>query len=188
MKKIDFVLPAKIRSFAKALPAFFIFAFSLSTAAAVPVPGMLEIYRPQNSANINDIPCLVRITDANGNDASDCVNGMTLSYYNELNQKHWNHPYWNGGFTGGSVIHLNIKKGIYKISVYTPKKYQGKFDNLTEGDWESNEFLYDTEAPALHVIFVSPVVNDNGFFTGRWHIDYKAPKFFKYTKGWQEEN
>lgn len=81
-------------------------------------------------------------------------------------------------------MHLLLKKGRYKISFCTPKEKifaQGLSQKLFEKDWSSNIFLYDTENPAK-VIFVSPTANENGFYNGSWHIDHKAPEFFKFTK------
>ena len=81
-------------------------------------------------------------------------------------------------------MHLLLKKGSYKISFYTPKEKisaQGLSKELLKKDWNSNTFLYDTENPAK-VIFVSPTANENGFYDGGWHIDHKAPKFFRFTK------
>ena len=78
-------------------------------------------------------------------------------------------------------MYLLLQPGKYKISVYTPKdqQYLAKIENKNE--WTSNVFEYDTENPAK-VLFVSPTANDNGFYNGGWHIDFKAPKYFKFTK------
>ena len=75
-----------------------------------------------------------------------------------------------------------MKRGTYKISVYTPVKDQAEYALLTGQEWTSNEFIYKTGSPALNVIFVCPLANDNGFYSGGWHIDYRAPKFYIYTK------
>ena len=48
----------------------------------------------------------------------------------------------------------------------------------------SNTFYYDTNNPTK-VIFVMPTADENGFYDGGWYIDYKAPKFFKFTKAKQ---
>ena len=81
-------------------------------------------------------------------------------------------------------MHLTLKPGKYKILFYTPVDKQNGFSYSEEGtrpfEWKSNVFDYDTENPAK-VIFVSPVVNENGFYNGGWHIDGKSPKFFKNT-------
>ena len=79
------------------------------------------------------------------------------------------------------AIHLNLKPGKYNFSVYTPKEEQFYSTIPNKNQWESNIFSYSTENP-LKVIFVYPEANENGFYTGRWKIDYKAPKFWKFTK------
>lgn len=138
----------------------------------------LEIYRPENFGDMNDIPCYLRITDMDGNDATDCIKGISHSWYYDVRLLH---RYYEGCLTGGSVVHLSMKEGTYKIYVYTPKDKQSEYDDLT-GDWKSNEFIYKVGSPALNVIFISPTADDNGFYNGGWHVDYKAPKYFKYTK------
>ena len=143
----------------------------------------LEIYRPENFGEMNDVPCMIRVTDMEGNDASASIKSISYSWYYEINNgKMWLHRYWNGCFAGGTVVHLVMKEGTYKISVYTPVKNQAEYSSLTKKEWASNEFVYKTGEPALNVLFVSPVANDNGFYSGAWHIDYKAPKFYIYTK------
>ena len=74
------------------------------------------------------------------------------------------------------AMHLKLKKGRYKISLYTPTDQQYNF-TYPEADtkafqWESNVFEYNTENPTK-VIFVTPTRNDNGFYNGGWIIDYK---------------
>ena len=88
--------------------------------------------------------------------------------------------------SGGMAMHLLIQKGKYKIIVYTPKDHASFFPTTNKDDWISNVFEYDTENPTK-VIFVSPTVNDNGFYNGGWHIGYKAPQFWKVTKGTETE-
>ena len=82
-------------------------------------------------------------------------------------------------------MHLNLRPGKYRFSVYTPIDKQAWFDctkNIAgKKVWESNVFEYDTENPAK-VIFVTPVMDDNGFFKGEWWIDPKAPRFFKWSE------
>ena len=75
----------------------------------------------------------------------------------------------------GMAMHLNIAPGKYRFSVYTPKKDTFWVKTENTGDWTSNTFEYDTSNP-LKVIFVWPTVNENGFYSGGWHIDYKAPE------------
>lgn len=139
-------------------------------------PWELIIYRPENSSQINEIRCWLKLEDEAGNDVTYTAATATYEWMSRPNvvnqfQKTW----W---LSGGMAIHLNLKKGKYKISVYTPvdKMWPYKADK----PWTSNVFEYDTENPAK-VIFVMPVKNDNGFYTGEWHIDYKAPLFFKFT-------
>ena len=85
---------------------------------------------------------------------------------------------------GGMAAHLNLQKGKYNITVYTPKDQAGYFTSQNpcsnDGDWSSNTFYYDTENPTK-VIFVVPTADDNGFYNGGWYIDYKAPKYYRMT-------
>lgn len=150
----------------------------------------LEIYRPENFGSLNDIPCLLSVQDLDGHDASESIIHLSYSWYYELRDLDWRgepkvlHTYFDGCFTGGAVLHLLLKPGTYRISVYTPRDYQV---NWPEGSaapktqWQSNTFIYKT-GTQLKVIFVSPVANQNGFFNGNWHISHRAPKFYKYTK------
>ncbi len=143
----------------------------------------LEIYRPENYGHMNDIPCLLEITDMDGNDASDKIISLNMSWYYDMQTKpHWTHNYYKGCFRGGSVLHLEMMEGTYLISVRTPVEMQDGMILENDGEWTSNSFEYKTGSPALKVIFVSPTANQNGFYTGGWHVDYRAPKFFKYTK------
>ena len=47
---------------------------------------------------------------------------------------------------------------------------------------QSTTFEYNSTENPAKVIFVSPTANENGFYDGGWHIDHKAPKFFRFTK------
>ncbi len=154
------------------LPAI-ILAFCLASAYS------LEIYRPENFGDMNEIPCIMHVYDMDGNDASDCITGISFSWYYDIRLLH---RYYDGCFTGGSVIHLSMKEGRYRISFSTPMEMQGEYADLTGKSWTSNDFIYNTKSPALKVIFVSPTGDDNSFYTGGWYVDYRAPKFFKYTK------
>ena len=81
-------------------------------------------------------------------------------------------------------MHLNLKPGVYKISVYTPQEthqYVTELSSVKDGMWDSNRFEYNSENP-VNVIFVSPTANENGFYNGGWFIDYKSPSFYKFTK------
>lgn len=147
-------------------------------------PWELIIYRPQNNKDLNYVRCWIKLIDAeNGEDVTytkvkasyewasipDRVNYYQKSYY----------------LDGGMAAHLNLQKGKYNITVYTPKDKTEYFTSQNpcsnEGDWLSNTFFYDTENPTK-VIFVIPTADDNGFYNGGWYIDYKAPKYFKFTR------
>lgn len=182
---------------------FVALVFSWLLCAFLPLQA-LEIYRPENFGALNTIPCLIRVTDQAGNDASDRISHLSYNWYYEIPLPNWSRQpeslnrYFNGCFTGGVVVHLLMQPGIYEISVYTPVDKQqdykiaqvhtsGSAATETESteaaprEWTSNTFTYNT-AHKPNVIFISPVANENGFFCGSWHIDYKAPRFFKYTK------
>ncbi len=75
---------------------------------------------------------------------------------------------------GGMAMHLNLRPGKYRITVYTPKEKTNLFECENEGDWLSNEFIYNTENPT-NVIFVTPTMNENCFYNGAWQINWKAP-------------
>jgi len=139
----------------------------------------LIIYRPQNTQNLNDIRCYFKAEDENGNDVThtkikatyewvsipDVINNYKTKYY----------------LQGGMAMHLTIQSGKYKFSVMTPKDEQYPYPSRNREDWTSNTFEYDTSNPAK-VLFVYPESNDNGFYTGKWIIDYKAPDYYKFTK------
>ena len=159
----------------------------------------LLIYRPENSGTMNNIRCWLKLEDENGNDVTYSKCKATYNYENNVVKDkkaetmqfgsifHRSAPrqvfeYQKTYFLeGGLVMYLLLQPGKYKISVYTPKdqQYLAKIENKNE--WTSNVFEYDTENPAK-VLFVSPTANDNGFYNGGWHIDFKAPKYFKFTK------
>ena len=169
-----------------------------SNLAAQPVPGSyydfidatkdlpaghdktsLIIYRPDNVGVLNDIRCFLRLEDEEGNDVTYTTTTVTASYEWMSNPdiiRNYKHTYF---LSGGMAMHLKLKKGHYKISLYTPVDQQNNFI-YAEADakpfqWESNVFEYNTENPTK-VIFVSPTRNDNGFYNGGWIIDYRAPK------------
>ena len=79
------------------------------------------------------------------------------------------------------AVHLNLKKGKYRFSVYTSKTELKYFSGIVKEEWTSNIFDYDTENPAK-VIFIIPQADDNGFYSGKWIIGYKSPEWFKFTK------
>ena len=136
----------------------------------------LIIYRPDNEGVLNDIRCFLRIEDENGNDITYDKKHITATYEWMSTPdiiRNYKHTYF---LSGGMAMHLKLKKGRYKISLYTPVNQQNNF-TYSEADakpfqWESNVFEYNTENPAK-VIFVTPTRNDNGFYNGGWIIDYK---------------
>lgn len=150
-------------------------------------PWELIIYRPENNGDLNYVRCWIKLEDAHtGEDVTytnakatyewisipDVVNNYRQTYY----------------LDSGMAAHLNLKSGQYNITVYTPKDKASFFTSQNpcsnEGDWTSNTFYYDTNNPTK-VIFVMPTADENGFYDGGWYIDYKAPKFFKFTKAKQ---
>ena len=174
MKKIIFLLLA--------LLATHIFADSGMTQIKHN-PWELIIYRPENKTDFNYIRCYVKITDENGNDVSKTKVKATYEWASIPNvvNRYKNLLYLDGGM----AMHLNLTPGKYHFSVYTPIDKQAGFECTKsiagKFQWESNTFEYDTENPAK-VIFVTPVMDDNGFFNGSWWIDHKAPRFFKWSE------
>ena len=149
-------------------------------------PWELIIYRPENKGAMNDVRCWLLILDEDGNDVTYSCAKATYEWVSIPGKANYYRKKWY--LSGGMAIHLNIKKGKYKIKVYTPKdqqngvKISARSDGqMEEGNWVSNEFNYDTENP-LKVLFVSPTANQNGFYDGGWFIDYWAPEFYKWTK------
>ena len=173
----------------------FLLFFLFSALAAQPVPGSyydfidatkdlpaghdktsLIIYRPDNIGVLNDIRCFLRIENEAGKDVTYDKKTITATYEwvsipdraNNYKKKYY--------LSGGMARHLKLKKGRYKISLYTPVDQQNNFV-YAEADtkpfqWESNIFEYNTENPT-RVIFVTPTRNDNGFYNGGWIIDYR---------------
>ena len=136
----------------------------------------LIIYRPDNTGVLNDIRCFLRIQDEEGNDITYDTSRLTATYEWLSTAdiiRNYKHTYF---LSGGMAMHLKLKKGRYKISLYTPVDQQNNF-TYAEADvkpfqWESNIFEYNTENPTK-VIFVTPTRNDNGFYNGGWIIDYR---------------
>ena len=178
-------------------PPFIITLLSLLISASVfsqPVPGSyydfidatkdmpaghdktsLIIYRPDNVGVLNDIRCFLRLEDENGNDVTYTACTATYEWMStpDIIRK-YKHTYF---LSGGMAMHLKLKKGRYKISLYTPTDQQNNF-TYAEADakpfqWESNVFEYNTENPTK-VIFVTPTRNDNGFYNGGWSIDFRS--------------
>ncbi len=170
--------------------------FTFSLLSAQPVPGSyydfldatkdlpaghdktsLIIYRPDNIGVLNDIRCFLRLEDEQGNDVTYTAATATYEWVSIPDRiNNYKKKYY---LSGGMAMHLKLKKGRYKISLYTPVDQQNNF-TYAEADvkpfqWESNVFEYNTENPTK-VIFVSPTRNDNGFYNGGWVIDYRAGK------------
>ena len=136
----------------------------------------LIIYRPDNIGVLNDIRCFLRIEDEKGKDITYDKKYITATYEwvsipdraNNYKKKYY--------LSGGMAMHLKLKKGRYKISLFTPVDQQNNFIypqvDTKPFQWESNVFEYNTENPTK-VIFVTPTRNDNGFYNGGWVIDYK---------------
>ena len=170
--------------------------FTFSLLSAQPVPGSyydfldatkdlpaghdktsLIIYRPDNIGVLNDIRCFLRLENEQGNDVTYSAATATYEWVSIPDRiNNYKKKYY---LSGGMAMHLKLKKGHYKISLYTPVDQQNNF-TYAEADvkpfqWESNVFEYNTENPTK-VIFVSPTRNDNGFYNGGWVIDYRAGK------------
>lgn len=207
MKKLDFVLLVFIFFcsfclYSQRIPgSYYDFIEQTQNMKANHNSSSLIIYRPENTNQLNEIRCFFKLEDMNGNDVtyekSICSatyewvtwrsdlskitkkNPKELSYVFERNNQGEVLKYQKRYFlSGGIAMHLNLKKGKYRISVYTPIENQNGFKYSTDTksfEWKSNSFFYDTENPTK-VIFVSPTFTENGFYAGGWKIDYKAPK------------
>jgi len=163
-------------------------------------PWEIIIYRPVNNGELNDVWCWLKITDLQGNDVTKTA--IRDAVYSFPNQSRVN-PKASGPFnfylplqpptydtfykyrksiylSGGMAMKLNIKPGKYYFSFSTPKDKTMLVETENKSDWLSNAYYYDTENPAK-VIFVSPLANDNYFYTGGWYISHKAPKFWNFT-------
>ncbi len=164
------------------LTASFLFLRNPLFAQVKHNPWELIIYRSENSFHINNVRCFLRIQDENGNDVSKSKVKATYEWLSNPNViNYFEKSYY---LSGGMAVHLNLQKGKYRFSVYTPKSELAYFvgnARLKEFEWQSNIFEYDTENPTK-VIFVVPQADSNGFYSGKWFIDYKAPKWFKFTK------
>lgn len=169
----------------KALVFFAAIFFSISlyaqnkSAEVKHNPWELIIYRPENSSKINEVPCWIKIEDAEGKDVTYTCARATYEWASIPDRINYYEKSWY--LTGGMAMHLhNLKPGRYKFTFYTPKEKQYPFTEFSH-EWKSNEFYYNTENPAK-VIFVYPTANDNGFYNGGWIISAKAPAYFKFTK------
>ncbi|MGP1588154.1 MAG: hypothetical protein ACTTHG_07435 [Treponemataceae bacterium] len=181
-------------------------SFSTDTKFSVsPNPWSIIIYRPQNNYELNHVKCWITVTDAQtGEDVtySDKIkakyewvantqileNNEPKSFFTMFKGQlrsfflNYQKTYW---LMGGVAMHLNIKPGKYIFSITTPYDETSLFPIKNSGDWTSNRLFYDTENPT-NVIFVCPSVDENGLYNGGWHIDYFAPKYWKFTKGCYE--
>ncbi len=182
-----FFAVAKIMTYQmKKLFTFLIFFFALFTNSINAEisqikhnPWELIIYRPENSSNLNDIRCWLKIEDESGNEVSKT---KVKAKYEWISNPGTFYNYKKSIFiNGGMAVHLNLKKGRYRFSVYTPESELKYFSGSAKEVWTSNIFEYNTENPAK-VIFIIPQSDNNGFYSGKWIIDYKSPEWFKFTK------
>lgn len=159
----------------------------------------LLIYRPINKGNMNITRCWLKLTDENDNIIPKTDYSATYFYPDSVvKDPKEGLPYFGSIFhhtgprkvynyqrshylDGGMIMHLTLKPGKYKISFYTPQDQHFFVKTPQNPEWNSNIYEYDTNNPAK-VIFVSPTVNENGFYNGGWLVDYKAPSFFEFTK------
>ena len=164
--------------------SFFMIIFFVSTCLFAQDlhhnPWELIIYRPENNGDLNYVRCWVKLEDAEtGEDVTYSKATATYEWISIPDRiNYYQKTYY---LDGGMAMHLNLKPGKYNITIYTPKDKTNLYPCDNKEDWTSNTFYYDTNNPAK-VIFVSPTANDNGFYTGGWFIDYKAPKYFKFTQ------
>ncbi len=165
--------------------AFFIFAVFFYGFAFSEIPELkhnpweLIIYRPENSPQINEIRCYLEITDGNGSNVLGTKAKATYEWAS--NHDVVNYYKKKVYLSGGMAAHLHLAPGKYRFSVFTPENELALFSGKAKSEWKSNVFEYDTENPAK-VIFVVPEADDNGFYKGSWFIDWKAPKWHKFTK------
>lgn len=145
-----------------------------------PNPWSLMIYRPENTEKMNDVRCWIKFEDAETGE--DVTYKKLKADYAWISTPGWRHKYQKTYYlSGGMVMHINLKPGKYKISVYTPKEKNNMFKTENEGDWTSNVLYYDTEHPT-NVIWVVPTANENGFYNGGWVIKGKSPDYYKFAK------
>ena len=152
----------------------------------------LIIYRPQNSENINEVRCWIKIEDENGNDVTYSQATAAYAWMDRPNELH---RYQKSFYLSGGMachLYLNTRNGEkYRISVYTPKDHVENFPiaETLKTDWDSSVFEYDSSKVEnsvdkrynpLKVIFVAPMANDNGFYEPHWDIHSRAPKYFRF--------
>lgn len=145
----------------------------------------LIIYRPENTEKMNDVRCWIRFEDAETGE--DVTYKKLKADYAWISTPGWRHKYQKTYYlSGGMCMHINLRPGKYKISVYTPKEKNNMFKTENEGDWTSNIFYYDTANPT-NVIWVVPTANENGFYNGGWIITPKSPQYYKFAKPVKEK-
>ena len=160
----------------------FVLFFIFSSLFPQPVPGSYydfvdatkDMPAGHDKTSLIIYRCFLRLQDEEGNDVTYTACTATYEWMSTPDIiRNYKKTYF---LSGGMAMHLKLKKGRYKISLYTPKDQQNNFTYAEAGaktfQWESNIFEYDTENPAK-VIFVTPTRNDNGFYNGGWIIDYK---------------
>lgn len=169
-------------------------------------PWSLIIYRPENTSGLNEVRCWLKLEDVETGEDVTYTKAKAkyewipntiiikkkrpdlLKNFFKPNRLSTLYDYRKTYYlSGGMAMHLNLKKGKYKISVYTPKDHHAFFECSNKDDWISNEFYYDTDNPT-NVIFVSPTANENGFYNGGWVITHKEADFYKFTKPKMEKN
>ena len=81
-------------------------------------PWSLIIYRPENSWQINETRCYLKLEDAEtGEDVTYTKSKANYSWVSEPNK---GIPYERNYYLcGGMAMHLLLKKGSYKISFYS---------------------------------------------------------------------
>ena len=79
----------------------------------------LIIYRPENSKNINDLRCYIKIENENGEDISEKIPAW-FEFVSEKGKfsRFKKKPY----LLGGMAAHVFLGTGKFKISVYTTKE------------------------------------------------------------------
>ena len=139
------------------------------------------IYRPANKDELNEIRCYLKILDQEGNDVTEKISAS----YAWIDQKEKLYSYEKKYYLmGGMAMHVGIPEGKFSFIFYTPVEKQSLYPGakkLGNKVWESRPYTVDS-ANLPKVFFVSPLADENGFFKGEWLMDYRAPKFYKWTK------
>ena len=161
--------------------ATLLFNFNLFSNEVKHNPWDIIFYRPDNYGDMNEVRCYLKIEDEEKNNVTDSV--IRKASYEWIALPGQGNFYQNKNYylSGGMAMHLNINPGKYFFYFYTPVEKQNLIKTENTGEWKSNIFEYNTENP-VKVLFVYPTADDNGFYNGGWILDFKAPKFFKWTK------